>query len=204
MKPWQPLPVAACLVVAAFPLTASAVEISFIHEGRGSGTLGGNPFGPADFVITALGDTDDRVNFASTNYAIQHTSARISIDGLGLFDFLVPTRTFINDDIDTVGFSRSSDGGLSGLDLFNGPTGNTVDGWDMTTDLGPVIGTGQIIQWDVSPFINTTGGILRFDNAIVPDTTFTAIIPEPMLTGVALSGLALLRTRCVQRTTSTG
>ena len=39
---------------------APAAPITFTHEGSGSGTLNGVPFGVSDFVITAVGDNDGR------------------------------------------------------------------------------------------------------------------------------------------------
>jgi hypothetical protein len=160
----------AITVLVAVAPTAQATLVSFVHEGVGAGTLDGVPFPASAFTISALADTDDRF-FYPNIYELFHLSSSISIDGLGTFDFLSPTRTFVNNDTQGVGFSGPD------RDLFDGPQNPAFATWDMTTPIGPFSGSGIIIQWGISTPIQTTGGVLRFFSSTSP-VTFQAI-PEP-------------------------
>lgn len=180
------------LAVALLVLTvaeAPADILRFTHTGTGSGTLDGGAFLASDFVITALADTDDRQSFAG-GWWIDHLSASISIDGLGNFDLLSPTRHFVNNGVAIVGFSR----GGRNADLFNGPTDPEFGAWDMLGPIGPIAGTGSLLQWAGTPQINTTGGILIFDDG-PSDTTFT-VVPEPGTLAIfAVGGMGLMARR---------
>jgi len=189
------------LILLAFcllPLSASAIPISFIHEGSGSGELDGQSFANTSFTITAYGDTDNVLD-CGWAYYIDHASASMKIDGLGTLDFITGTRTFVNYNNYTVGFSRE---GGSGLDLFNGPVDmSAFSGWDMTASIGPISGSGFLTQWDPSSYgqVMTDMGLLFF-NTGSSSVTFEAIVdahaPEPttlLLLGSGLFGLAGFR-----------
>lgn len=177
------------------PSFAAAVPILLTHEGNGAGTIGGTAFANTSFVISAVGDTDNRVEIDFDTFAIEHDSASISIDGVGEFSFTTPTRTFVNDDL--VGFSRSSGGGLGGEDLFNGPSVPALSPYVLLTSIGPVPGSGNLLQWDSVPNITTSGGVLNFDDMGGINSTFTArVVPEPasgILAVVASLVIALRR-----------
>lgn len=181
------------VVVMVFVVSAEATLLTFTHEGTGSGTLDGELFPALDFVITATGDTGDRLSLGIGNgWWINHISASISIDGLGDFDFLTGTRTFVNNDSSTVGFSRANPE-EDGWDLFNGPTDAVFNTWDMLGPIGPISGLGHLFQWGVFPQINTTEGILFFDDDSEVGATFTAT-PEPgTMVLLGLGGLMLRR-----------
>lgn len=172
---------------------AAAAPITFIHDGSGNGTLDGVAFS-AVFTITATGNTDDRFDLGG-GWETVHTSAVINIDGVGSFDFISPTRTFVNNGAQLVGFSRSEGVG-NGLDLFNGPNNAAFGTWDMTTSIGPIAGAGNLLQWGSSPAVETTGGVLYFENFLT-DAQFTAIVaPAPgALAFLALGGLTATRRR---------
>lgn len=92
-------------------LSAQAATITFTHEGRGSGSLNGVSFGsraPVHFTITAIGDTSAIGSPTDGVLDLLHTLASITIDGVGNFDFITPTRTFLNDDADMLGFSSGT------------------------------------------------------------------------------------------------
>ncbi len=165
-----------CAVAAMFlAVSTEAGLLTFTHEGNGSGTLDGNPFSASDFVITSVGDTANRESY-SAGWFIDHSSASISIDGLGDFDILTGTRTFVNNSKQKVGFSRA---GIDGIDLFSGPTDAQFATWDMLDSIGPISGPVRLIQWPRYPLIDTSGGILSFDDISGSGTgTFTAV-PEP-------------------------
>jgi hypothetical protein len=180
------------LVAGLIGLAASAVSaspITMIHDGSGSGTIDGVSF-TSVFTITTTGNTDDRVNFGS-GWFIDHTSASINIAGVGTFDFITPTRTFVNNNIPLVGFSRA---GISGSDLFNGPGNAEFASWDMTTSIGPLSGGGNLIQWG-SEDVMTSGGVLFFADGFT-DAQFTAIVPAPAsLALIGLAGITATRRR---------
>ena len=176
--------------------SAFSEPITFTHQGTGSGTIAGNPFTNAMFTITALGDTNNRVSHSGGAF-INHDTVSISITGVGNFLFTTPTRTFVNHSARLVGFSRASS---PALDLFNGPTNPIFSTYNMLTSIGPVTGTGQLLQWAAPPPfllpVLTTDGQLVFNNAATT-ATFTAtvgqVIPEPttlLLLGTGLAGVA--------------
>lgn len=178
-------------VVGAVAGSASAAQITFVHESSGSGTIGTQSFGataPVNFTITATGDTTAAQSFGD-GFWIDHVSASISIAGVGTFDILTGTRTFVYNLGQVVGFSRA---GGTGLDLLNGPRLFPELGtWDMTTSLGPITGAGEIIQWNANPNINTSGGVLFINSTPDATVTFSAtVVPAPG--AVALGGVALL------------
>lgn len=187
--------VAAVLAAAA---GSQAELIFFTHEGHGSGTIGQVSFGltaPVRFVITAVGDTDNRDLSISDVVWINHDSASIAIDGVGTFNFVSPTRTFVNNSVGGVGFSHASPGG-PGFDLFNGPLDPVFSTWDMLTSIGPITGDGGVLQWDLED-VHTDGGVLFFSDA-PSDATFTAfVIPSPAgaLAFFTLAGLSARRRR---------
>jgi hypothetical protein len=177
------------LMLGGIPAGASAGVMEFTHTGSGSGTLDGAPFATSDFVITASGDTTNRQSH-SQGWSIDHTTASILIAGLGEFDVLTPTRTFVNNVRDIVGFSRAG----THDDLFDGPFDAAFGTWDMLAPIGPLSGPASLMQWRLSPQINTTGGILIFNDGTC-DAMFRAV-PEPAtLSLLGLGGLALIPRR---------
>jgi MYXO-CTERM domain-containing protein len=170
----------ACSVGLVSVTGAHADLITFTHTGSGSGTLNSSMFGPSNFTIVSTADTNNRESHSS-GYYIEHDSATIMIDGLGTYDITDATRTFVNYNHQIVGFSRGNDG----TDLFNGPSDPAFLVWEMLTSVGPVTGTGDLLQWGTG--INTSGGILYFYNGS-SSATFTATIPAPGV--MALLGVA--------------
>jgi hypothetical protein len=166
-RPLNPAALAATLL-ALSGAAALGDDLTIVHEGTGSGTLGGTPFGSSSFVITSIADTNNRVSLGFGWY-IDHTTSKIAISGVGEVDVLSQTRTFVNNSGNIVGYSR---GGGGGLDLFNGPVNPAFGAWDMSTEIGPIVGNGSLLQWQ-SGDINTSGGVLIFNNG-GSQTTFTA------------------------------
>lgn len=183
--------IAAAAGLAAVTAAAHADPIIFSYTGAGSGSIAGVSFTDADFVITATGDTASREAIA-TGWFIDHATASIDIAGVGSFDFISPTRTFVNNPNSVVGFSR---GGISGLDLFDGPTDTAFAAWDMLSSIGPITGSGQLRQWSLVP-VETSGGVLLFDNAGSAATFSATVIPAPASAVLlALGGFVAARRR---------
>lgn len=187
-----------CAVVglAAVVSVAQAAPITFIHTAvDGSGSIGQIEFIRKDITITAIGDTTARVDIAD-GYAIEHISASIEIQDVGTFDFLVPTRTYVNNANPSAGFSRSTDGGEFGTDLVDSGEDPSLTPWDMLSSIGPVPGSGGFLQWEALDIL-TSGGVLFFNNNSGLGGTFEAIvIPAPASAGVlALAGFGVIRRR---------
>lgn len=193
------------LGVMALVGVANAVPITFTHIGVGSGTIGSNSFTDAGFTITDTGDTAARgdctdltISPPGSCFFINDISASIAISGLGTFSIFTPTRTFVDQDLQTVGFSLA---GIGGQDIFIGPDSPSFATYDLTTAIGPITGFGQLVQNQslAGPLI-TSGGELLFQDGFVPQATFQAVlsssIPEPssfLLLALGLSGLAFFR-----------
>lgn len=161
---------------------SSAAPVTFTYTGNNSGSLNGVPFSSRTFVITGYGDTDNRelVRIGLNNpfgWFIDHTAAKIAIEGFPELQFESATRTFVNMDNGVVGFSR---GTVEGLDLYTGWLDPMFYGWDMTTSIGPVNGLGTLRQWDFAPPVQTTGGTLVVDVKFsTPGTFLATVVPEP-------------------------
>ncbi len=183
------VPVLMLLVV----IDAKAAPIIFTYTGTGSGTIGGASFSNAEFVLTATGDTANRL-YDDTSHAflIPHDSASILIGGVGMFDITTSTKTFVNTFSDIVGFSM---GGIDGLDLYNSPVNAVFGSWDMLASLGPVVeATFRMFQWGSSRSLSTDAGLLNFDGDSNVAGSFEAtVIPEP--TTLALLGVGVLALR---------
>lgn len=121
------------IALASVAHTAPGAIMTYIHEGSGVGSLDGVTF-TGNFTITATADSANIVNVGGV-YFVDHDSAIIEIDGVGSFEFTTNTRTFVNNDLDLVGFSRDA---VSGSDLTNGPTDLAFDTYSLDTQIGPI------------------------------------------------------------------
>ncbi len=153
---------------------ASDGEITFFHDGIGSGTIGGVTFNDASFTITARGDTLNRQSFGP-GWWIDHDSVQVSIEGQGVFDVFTGTRTYVNNDVHAVGFARA---GLTGWSHLYGPVDGVLASWDMLSGVGPVDGQGLIMQWNVAG-LSTSGGSWTMDDSSGPSTFVAEFCSDP-------------------------
>lgn len=161
------------LCLSFYSGASSAMPITFVHGGTGSGTLGGEAF-VGDFTILAQADTDAIAAFR-TGFSLEHLFARIAIAGLGTFDLLTPTRTYVNHRLASVGFARSA-----GPDLLGGPSGAAAfTSWNMRTSLALIEGQGSQLQWGLAP-IHTSGGTLYFNTDTTTPARFSAQVALPV------------------------
>ena len=177
------------LLLANIPAEASEPIMQFTFTGSGSGSLGGTNFPTSNFVITSIADTANREK-KSDVWSIDHTSSSISIAGLGDFSILTGTRTFVNCGSKQVGFSRA---GLGGYDLYSNLNNTAFGTWDMLTPIGPFSGSMNLKQWSsYLPLIDTTGGILIFNNGSCIGTFQATVVPEPATLSLLAAGLGAI------------
>ena len=120
---------------------AQAATVTFTFTGTsGGGAIGPKTFGEADFILTGIGDTEDRISFDG-GYTIPHYEASIYLDGVGVYHFKHPTRTFVNNDLGLIGFS------VGGADFFHGPISSEFIDYDFMKSINTVSGNGQVLQW---------------------------------------------------------
>jgi hypothetical protein len=178
------------LAILGWLLLSAGAEADILivtQTGSGSGDLNGVAFPTSSFTITSILDTANRQGFPG-DFFINATSASISISGLGSYDFTTPTFIFVNQSVRIPGISRSPGG-----DLFDGPPDPAFSTWDMLTPIGPISGDAELQQWDITP-VNTSGGVLRFDNGHAGGTFAATIVPEPSsILLFPLGGLTLRR-----------
>lgn len=187
LKAVAALPVAMLLATA---LPASAATITYLQTGHGTGTLDGVAF-DSDFAITAIADTANVSSCGVGCLTNDNLSATIYIGTVGMFNFVTPTRYFSNGT--TSGFSRA---GVAGADLFNM---GSFPLWDMVSSVGPVMGTANLLQW-TSGDVQTTGGVLIFDEATTPSSFTATVVSEvPVPAAVWLFGSGLVGLAGVRR-----
>lgn len=179
-------------VTALTPLIASAAPITFIHTGDWyfSGSIGyDHRFISKRFTIIATGDTLNRQSYPR-GYFIEHTTASIAIDDVGVFTIAPPTRTFFDDVSDLAGFAYTT----HALALCVGPVSETLDGWDMLSSIGPVSGSIGLVRSGAYPVVTSSGQYIFFDGGSTQGTfqavVGTTAIPEP--SSMTMFGIAAL------------
>jgi hypothetical protein len=189
-RPLRPLSILLFLSLVVEPSLASALSITSVFQGTGSGTIGAAAFTDADFVITTYADTDDVQSFAEGWFLVDEF-ASIAINGVGSADFSVSTAVFVNNDNSFVGFNQYTVWDI--LDLLCDIDCST---WDMTTEFGPVFDPSPLA---IENFVDveTTLGLLTMSSAA--SVTYQAtLVPEPCMAsqlGAGLIGLAIAQRR---------
>jgi hypothetical protein len=178
-----------------FAVNSFAELITFTHTGTGSGTIGATSFTNAAFTITDVGDTASRSSIPWGFYIVD-LSASISISGVGDFTFTSRTQTLVDNRDSGVSFERGY-----GYDLFQGPTDPACASWDMLSPIGPILGTGNLLAWDLDGWtVPTDGGTLFFDDGSSSSVFQATVVPEPIsLSLLALGGAVMLFSRRTRR-----
>ncbi len=177
--------------VAAIGLSASTITLTY--SGTASGSLGQTSFSDAAFTVTGVGDTANFfVNPAnSTVLDLALDSASIDIEGQGIFSFTGVMGAFVAHNAQLAGFAHA-DGG--GSDLIHSAVDASLASWDLASSIGPITGSGDILQWGIAP-ASTSGGTLVLFNATTPITfqaTVSNATPEPGSVLLLISGAVVL------------
>jgi len=167
---------------------ASATPIEFVYTGVGIGTLNGAPFAASSFTITEFANTSNRQScvFGVCTF-IDDTAASITISGIGTFDLLTPTRTIVSGGV--VFFAHAGQLGANLYDLAADPP--ALDNYMLDASIGPIFAFGLLNQWTALPLIDTTGGILIFEDTVgqgSPGSFRATLIPEPQILALLAAG----------------
>jgi hypothetical protein len=192
MRPVRAL-AAALLLLAVAPLPLLAVPIEYVFTGTGTGTIGLTGFTDADFEIRVAGDTTG--SYGSTPDVLWNDAltAVVTIIGIGSFNVIEPTRVFVNNPGNVVGFNSFS--AADQYDLFNMPS-LALFYYDLISPYARET-SGALCcttQWNA---LQTDGG--HIDMTSFGSTgTFEAVVPEVPEPGTMLllgSGLAAFAVR---------
>jgi hypothetical protein len=168
---------------------ANAGLIEYIYTGTGTGTIDGQAFDDSFFTITEYSNTDDIQSCGGLCVFIDSVISTISIENVGVFEFITGTRTFLNNEI--LGFSRAGSLGSDLFNIFN------VGSFDLVSNFGPIVGDPELIQWDNSP-VMTSGGVLSFASGVSAGATFEArltTVPESSTIAILILGIMGLASR---------
>jgi hypothetical protein len=77
--------------------------------------------------------------------------------------------------------------------LFDGPSNAIFAGYGLTTAIGPVFGSGNLLQW-AGIDVLTTGGVLVFNSTVGIGAEFSAVggVPVPAALPLFATGLGAL------------
>jgi hypothetical protein len=150
----------------------------------------GQTFTNANIIITGIGNTANRI-YDSNNYCVQNDSASVTISGVGTYQI---TSSALHSQA-TVDPIKGITGETIGLWIpapgfcnaafpfvFVSVQGSSL--WDMTSSLGPIISSSQLLGFPVT----TSGGTLQLNNPSLSAITtkfqagFTGTPPAPTLT----------------------
>ncbi len=144
--------------------------IVYFYSGEASGVLDGSPFSTTPILITATSVAPERL-YEPGLWTSENSATLVELDGLGVFEIIDGTSSFVNNTVQLGGISTAG-----GLDLLGGPTNAALESWYMTSSIGPLTGGGGYIQ---TVGVNTTGGSLQLDAADgLANLLFSAVIPD--------------------------
>lgn len=169
---------------------ARADTIEYTFQGTASGTLNNVPFSSSSFTIDAISDgVLHQTSPPNAVFWVNTVTASVQIDQLGQFAINSPTSTTYWPAFGVFGFSRAGFETDSSHWLIYGPhvTGNSSL---LLSSFGPLTQGGvQILSWNQTPAVQTSGGTLVLNDALIT-ATFRIIAPAPgsaaLLVGAAL------------------
>jgi len=183
--------------------TALAAQIgTYTFTWTGTAAFGGTALIDRAFTLTTSGDVANVTRDPSTSY-LGNLSASLAIGGVGTFAVTSPLYVFNTD----VGLGYGVAGFGDGSDLLQ-VWNAALQGYDLTTSIGPVSAAAQCPAPAVAPCIGgnlfdaydlaTSGGTLVFRR--IADASFSASFPrvpststpEPATIALTLGGLAVL------------
>jgi hypothetical protein len=163
-------------LLAGLASICAADPITITYTGTGSGEIGSMPFVNTSFTIVGVGDTSEIQAFPG-GFFLDFESASIDLTGIGDFAITTPTRNFVNNSY-AAGFSRAGANGTDLYDFFGDPL---FTSWNMLSSLGPAPEVGVLLQWSSESPVDTSGGVLVFDNQSGVVGTYQGLVgtPEP-------------------------
>lgn len=178
------------LALTLLTSAASAATLEYRFTGVGSGSLAGSAFEPTSFVIVGHADPLAIASCLNDCRYLDFSSATVSIDGVGNFALLSPTRVFNNHG--NLGLSR---GGAEGLDLYSAFT--VPVGYDFASAIGPLTRLVALLQWQKSAAqgaddVLTSGGTLVFNDGDTQGSFEARVAGVPLPAASWLFGSALL------------
>lgn len=184
------------LAAALFGAWANAAPMAYSFSGLMSGYfLNGTDytyFENVHVTATAYADTEDVTYNGSDTYSVTSDPAMIDVPTIGLAEILIPTSANMFGVNDAYLFDERTGSVLFGAEI------DALEGWDMTTEIGPLVSEG----WDSNPYshfqnIPTTLGLLSFTSDFVHPEEFSAqFVPEPapaVLFGLGIAALGAVR-----------
>jgi hypothetical protein len=193
-----------CMTLGGATKKASAAAVEIVQTGVATGLVGNVSFSGANFTLTGFSDTSTRTPFSvngTTGYFIFNSSSSIVINGAGTFQILSPTSYFVNNTNQIAGFDNDLTTSPltfpeNQVDLFYSPIRTALATWNMATSIGPLVGTGELLQWGDDP-VQTDGGIIHIVGQST-NSSFQAFVtvPEPAsISLLVLGSFALMRRR---------
>ncbi len=162
--------------------SAFAVPITYTEQAVGSGSLDGVAFTNATVVLTMVNDTANVTGSAPlfTNYG----TSTVSVAGGAPETFTDRTEVFSAQSAPSVGFADMT----LLVDILDDVSASFAT-YDLTTAIGPIIGTPVI---NATQFFPTDSGAFNL-SGITGNVTFTATlaaVPEPSALALLSAGLA--------------
>ena len=170
---------------------ADAAAIVYTISGTASGSFRGNPFSNAEVTLTAHAETADIMAAADDFFFVACDVASVSVSGAGSGEFTNEITATVDHLFD---FVTIADTTQSAIILGVGTP--SVDGYDLSTSVGPLSGNPATLP--NTPFPTTSGTLVFTDVFSAPATFRAQLVPEASfaaLLGVSAVVLACRRSR---------
>jgi hypothetical protein len=180
------------LVCAA---TAKAVPITMTEQATASGFLDGVNFTNALVTVTFYGDTANVITLETGVLGINGTGTA-TVSGIGTDTFTDTLQVYVYTSGGRVGFEDNS---VSSSSVVLETDNSGINGWGLTTSIGPLSGPSFIATSEDNQMVNGTFGISSVSGQTSTFTaTLGATVPEPgsfLLLAVGIGGIVAFRRR---------